>query len=84
MVIIEIVGHRCEKCQALAENLAAAAELLGIEYDLHEITDLNEMGDRGATALPALIINDDVVLNGIVPDEMELMTLLTHACAVEA
>ncbi len=84
MVIIEIVGHGCEKCQAIAENLAEAAELLGIEYDLQEVTDLNEMSDRGVTALPALIINDDVVLNGIVPDEMELMTLLTHACAVEA
>lgn len=58
-----------------------AAELLGIEYDLRKVTDLREIADRGVMVKPALAIDGNVVVNGEVPDEMELMTLLSHACA---
>ena len=75
---IEILGTGCAKCRALAENVKEAAEMLGIEYDLRKVTDLREIADRGVMVTPALFID------GNVPDEMELMALLSHACAGEA
>ncbi len=72
------------RLRRLAENIEEAAEILGIEYDLREVTDRDEITNRGVKVTPALMIDDDVVADGEVPDEMELMTLLSHACAGEA
>ena len=83
-MMIEILGTGCAKCEALTEKVKDAAELLGIEYDLRKVTEPHEIANRGVMATPALVIDDDVVVNGEVPDEMELLALLSHACAVEA
>lgn len=81
---IEIFGIGCAQCRALTEKVKEAAEVLGIECDLHKVTNLRTIADRGVMVTPALAIDGDVVVSGEVPDEMELMTLLSHACAGEA
>lgn len=38
---IQILGTGCPKCAKLAENAKAAADALGIEYELEKITDID-------------------------------------------
>lgn len=79
---IEIMGPGCPKCRALAETAKAAADKLGLEYELCKVTDLSEIMKRGVVFTPAIAINGEVKSAGKVLGEAELTTLLTTAaCA---
>lgn len=57
---IEILGTGCPKCKKLAEHAEAAAESLGIEYQLVKVEDINEIIGYGVMMTPALVIDGDV------------------------
>ena len=40
---IQILGTGCPKCKKLADNAEAAAQALGIEYEIEKVTDINEI-----------------------------------------
>ena len=40
---LQILGTGCPKCKLLAQNTEAAANELGIEYELVKVTDINEI-----------------------------------------
>ena len=76
---IEILGTGCAKCEALVGNAKAAADKLGIAYELCKVTDLNEIMKRGVMMTPALVIDGKVEVSGKVAGEAELTTILTGA-----
>ena len=78
---IEILGTGCAKCESLAANAKAAADKLGITYELCKVTDLNEIMKRGVMLTPALAIDGQVKVSGKVAGEAELTTMLTSAMA---
>lgn len=73
---IEILGTGCAKCRLLEANTKAAADKLGIEYELEEVTDLSEFVKRGVMMTPALVVDGVVKVAGRVPPEDEIATLL--------
>jgi small redox-active disulfide protein 2 len=78
---IEILGTGCPKCEALAANAKAAADKLGIQYELRKVTELSEIIKRGVMVTPALAIDGQVKLSGRLVSEAELTTILTTAIA---
>lgn len=74
---IEVLGTGCAKCNKLEEAAKAAAEKLGVTYELHHIRDINEFMKRGVMVTPALAINGNVVVAGRVPSEAELATIMS-------
>ena len=74
---IEILGPGCARCETLAERAKAAADKLGIDYELCKVTELAEMMNRGIMATPALVIDGQVKIAGKVPSEEELTAILT-------
>ncbi len=78
---IEILGTGCAKCRRLAETARAAADKLGLQYELVKITDLRAIASYGVMLTPALAINGQVKLTGKVPSETELTTLLMSELA---
>jgi small redox-active disulfide protein 2 len=76
---IEVLGTGCAKCNKLEEAAKAAAERLGITYELHHIRDINEFVKRGIMVTPALAIDGNVVVAGRVPSEAELTTIINSA-----
>ena len=78
-VKIEVFGTGCARCGSLESNARAAAEKLGLEYELAHVTELSEIVARGVMLTPALGINGKVVVVGKVASEAELTTLLTTA-----
>ena len=78
---IEVLGTGCPKCNALAAAAESAARKLGIDYELHKVTNINEIMKRGVMITPALAIDGEVKLSGKVPDEAELTSLLTSAAS---
>ena len=70
---IQILGTGCPKCQKLAENAKAAAEELGIEYEMVKVSDINEIVEFGVMMTPALAVDGDVKSAGklLSPDEIK-------------
>jgi len=76
---IEILGTGCKKCETLAANAKAAADKLGLAYELVKVTDLSKIAQFGVLVTPALAIDGEVKFAGKVPSEAELTRLLTTA-----
>ncbi len=57
---IQILGAGCPKCKKLAENAEAAAQALGIEYEIEKVTDITEIMKSGVMITPALVVDGAV------------------------
>ena len=74
---IEILGTGCPKCNLLEATAKAAADKLGVKYEIDHVKDINEFMRRGVMMTPALAVNGKVVVAGKVPREAEITTILT-------
>lgn len=72
---LSIYGSGCTKCQALAKNAEAAAQALDLDYEIEKVTDTNKIIDAGIMRTPALMADDDILVEGKVatPDEIRQM-----------
>jgi small redox-active disulfide protein 2 len=73
---LQILGTGCAKCVKLAEATQAAADQLGLEYELQKVTDINEIMKFGVMMTPALVVDGQVKVVGRIPSEDELKTML--------
>ncbi|MGN6368216.1 MAG: thioredoxin family protein [Phycisphaerae bacterium] len=73
---LQILGTGCAKCQKLTENTKAAAEALGIEYQLEKITQIDQIMKFGVMATPALAVDGVVKVSGRVPDAASIQAWL--------
>lgn len=76
---IEIIGSGCPKCNLLEQTTKAAADKLGLRYELEHVKDIREFAKRGVMFTPALVVDGKVVVAGKVPPEAEITRLLTAA-----
>jgi small redox-active disulfide protein 2 len=74
---LRIFGSGCSKCALLAEHTEAAANELGIDYELEKVTDMNQIIDAGVMRTPALAVDDQIVVEGKVPSAGELRRYLS-------
>lgn len=75
-VKLQIVGTGCAKCARLADATEAAAQRLGLDYELEKVTDRDEFLRMGVMLTPALAIDGKVVATGKVPTPAQLEGLL--------
>ena len=76
MKTIQILGTGCAKCNKLADASKAAADELGIDYEIEKITDMMRFADFGVMVTPAMAVDGEVKVAGKVPSHEELKTLL--------
>ena len=74
---LEIYGSGCSKCKTLGANAEAAAQALGLDYELEKITDMNAIIDAGVILTPALGVDGKIVVEGKVVAADELQKLLS-------
>ncbi len=60
MMKFQVLGSGCAKCKALGQHAEAAAQALGLEYELEKVTDMNAIIDAGVTRTPALAVNGEI------------------------
>ncbi|MDD3257416.1 MAG: thioredoxin family protein [Methanocorpusculum sp.] len=78
MTKIEVLGMGCVKCKRLFANTEQAVKELNITVELVKIEKLDEITERGVMMTPALIINDEIAVEGRVPDVKEIKAMLTE------
>lgn len=74
---IQILGTGCPKCKKLTENAEAAANELGIEYEIEKVTDINDIMDFGVMMTPALAVDGEVKVVGKVATVDEIKKVLS-------
>ena len=72
---IQILGTGCAKCNELAANAKAAAQMLGEEVEFEKVTNINEIMKFGVMTTPGLAIDGKVVSQGKVlkPEQIAKM-----------
>lgn len=73
---IYVLGTGCAKCINLTKETIAAADELGIPYELEKVSDFLKFADFGVMVTPALVVNGKVLVSGKVPKHGELLELL--------
>jgi small redox-active disulfide protein 2 len=71
---IEILGTGCKKCNQLEANVRQAVAMLNLTAEVVHITDMMQIVTRGVMAIPALVVNGEIVSQGklIGPEEIAL------------
>ena len=77
MIKFQVLGSGCAKCKTLAQHTEAAAQALGLDYDLEKVTVMNAIIDAGVMSTPALAVNGDVKSTGKVLSVEEIKKLLS-------
>jgi small redox-active disulfide protein 2 len=76
MMKLQILGSGCAKCKTLGQHTEAAAQALGLEYEMEKVTDMNAIIDAGVMSTPALAVNGQIRSTGKVLSVDEIKTLL--------
>ena len=64
---IQILGTGCPKCKKLAETAEAAAQELGLDYEIEKVTEITEIMKFGVMVTPCLAVDGEVKVAGRVP-----------------
>lgn len=73
---LKIYGSGCSKCILLTQHAEAAAQELGISYDIEKVTDMNAIIDTGVMRTPALGVDGNIVVEGKILSTDEIKQLL--------
>jgi small redox-active disulfide protein 2 len=73
---LQILGTGCAKCNQLTAATTAAADRLGLSYEVEKITDFLRFADFGVMVTPALLVNGKLKVAGKVPGDTELEAML--------
>jgi small redox-active disulfide protein 2 len=74
---LQVLGTGCPKCKKLAELTEAAAQELGLAYELEKVTDISDIMKMGVMMTPALAIDGEVKVMGKVPTAEDLKAMLS-------
>jgi len=74
---IQVLGTGCPSCHKLFESVKEAAEQLQIGVEVEYIQDMQKIIELGIMSVPALAIDDKVVLAGQVPDVERLKEIIS-------
>ena len=73
---LQILGTGCPNCVKLTIQTEAAAQALGLEYELEKVTDLDQIMSFGVMMTPALAVDGQVKVVGRIPSVAELQRLI--------
>ena len=76
MMLIKILGTWCPKCKLLYKTVEDAAKKLKLECEIIKIDDVQEIAEYNIMTLPALIIDDMLVLAWWSPEPKEMLDIL--------
>ncbi len=76
---IKILGTGCAKCQQLENTTRAVLRELGMDVDFEYVKDIKKIMEYPILATPGLVINEELVVAGRVPDKAEVTRLIVNA-----
>jgi len=75
-VIIKVLGSGCANCVNLEKATRQAVADLGVEATIEKVTDYPTILGYGVMSTPGLVVDEQVVLAGRVPNAAQIRELL--------
>jgi small redox-active disulfide protein 2 len=76
-VNIKVLGSGCAKCRRLEQLVREIVEEEGLSATVEKVADVSEIINYGVMVTPALVVDEEVMFSGIVPDKNSLKEWLT-------
>jgi small redox-active disulfide protein 2 len=76
---IKILGTGCAKCNQLEKATKEVLKEMGIDVQLEHIKDINKIMEYPILTTPGLVINEELVIAGSVPDKAKLTQIIINA-----
>jgi small redox-active disulfide protein 2 len=78
-MVVKVLGTGCVNCRKLEKAAEMAVKNLGEEIPIEKISDMAEILSFGVMSTPALVVNNEVKISGMVPTVKEIETILQSA-----
>ena len=75
-MIIKVLGSGCANCKTLESRTREALKELSMDALVEKVTDYQQIASYGNMHTPGLVIDEKVVLSGMVPPLGKLKELL--------
>ena len=76
---IKVLGTGCAKCNQLENLTKEVLKELGIEARIEHVKEINKIMEYPIIATPGLVINEEVVVSGKIPDKAKLNQIIVNA-----
>lgn len=73
---IKVLGPGCKNCHTVERNTRTALERLGWDAEVELVTDYADIAGYGIMKTPGLVVDEQVVSAGMVPDADAIEKLL--------
>ena len=80
---IKILGTGCSRCHQLGQTAKDVVKELGIEASFEEVKDIKKIMSYPILTTPGLVVNEEVVCSGRVPNKTEVTQLIVSALEKE-
>ena len=78
-MLIKILGPGCKNCANLEKATRQAVADLGVQATIEKVTDYAQIASYGVLRTPGLVVDEQLLVSGRVPDATEIATLLAPA-----
>lgn len=79
---IKVLGSGCANCNKLEQMVFDVLAELDLDASVNHVTDFKEIVSMGVMQTPALVINGQVKLSGIVPSKAKLTEIIKEAAKI--
>ena len=80
---IKILGTGCSRCHQLKQTVKDVVKELRIEASFEEVKDIKKIMSYPILTTPGLVVNEEVVCSGRVPNKTEVTQLIVSALEKE-
>ncbi len=77
-MIIKVLGSACPNCMKLEKKVKDLIAKHNIKADVLKVTDIQDIMLYGVMSTPALVVDEKVVAKGRIPNDKELLKLLSE------
>lgn len=79
---IKVLGGGCANCNMLEQMVFNVLAELDLDASVLHVTDFKEIAAMGVMQTPALVINGQVKLSGVVPSKAKLTEIIKEAAKI--
>ena len=76
-MLIKILGPGCKNCANLEKATRQAVADLGVQATIEKVTDYAQIASYGVLRTPGLVVDEQLLVSGRVPDAKEIAALLS-------
>lgn len=80
---IKILGTGCAKCHQLRDITKEVIKELGIAATIEEVKEMNIILEYPIMITPGLVINEELVCSGRIPEKSEISSFIADALSKE-